>query len=194
LTVTFDPPAPAGLRTGSLRLVSDAPGAVVALALEGLGTGGPVQAGAGAAGGGYVLVPGAPRNEEAFRERLEFALRVNGDATVRGKQLTLRFVEGGRRYVLRSTAVDRGSLVVSGGSAAFSGAAVLFEVGAGGSESALPGVYGYGVWLTDVADPGAGLDTFAVAVAAPGGARFHSLGAPRAQLPLASGNLGVRLR
>lgn len=194
LAVTFEPAAPAGLRTGSLRLESDAPGAVAALALEGLGTGGPVQAGAGAAGGGYVLLPGAPRNEEAYRERLEFALRVNGDGSVRGKQLTLRFVEGGRRYVLRSTAVDRGSLVVTGRAAAFTGAAVLFEVGPGGVETALPGVAGYAVWLTDVADPGAGLDTFAVAVTAPGGARFHALGSQRAQLPLASGNLGVRLR
>ena len=193
LKVTFSPPAPAGLRTGSLRLVSDAPGSVFTLALEGLGTGGPVQVGAGAAGGGYILVPGAPRDVEAFRERLEFALRVNADGTVRGKQLTFRFAKGGLRYVLRSTGIDRGSLVVAGSEAVFSGVGVVATIASDGSETAQPGVYSFSVALTDVADPGAGFDTFAISIAAPDGLRFHALGTPRAQLRLASGNLGVRL-
>ena len=193
LAVTFSPPAPAGLHTGSLRLVSDAPGSLFTVALEGLGTGGPVQPGAGAAGGGYILVPGAPHDVEAFRERLEFALRVNADGTVRGKQLTFRFAQRGTRYVLRSTGIDRGSLVVTGNAAVFSGVGTVATIGSAGAETTQPGVYAFRVALTDVADPGAGLDSFAISIDGPAGARFHALGTPRAQLPLAFGNLGVRL-
>ena len=193
LFVTFSPSLPAGLRTGSLRLESDAPGSVFTLALEGLGTGGAIQVGAGAAGGGYVLLPGAPSNTEAWRERFEFAFRVNGDGTVRGKQLTSRFAEGGVSYVLRSTAIDRGSLIVSGSSAVFSGQGVVTRVGAGGAKTALPGVYSFAVALTDIADPGVGLDTISILVDDPAGNRFHALARPRAQARLASGNLGVRL-
>lgn len=192
IAVTFSPSPPSGVVTGSLRLASDAPGGVYTLALEGLGTGGPVQAGAGAAGGGYVLVPGAPADVEAYRERLDFALRVNADGTVRGKQLTFRFSSAGTAYVVRSTDIDRFSLVVTGKGAVFSGRAVVARVAPGGAETALPGVYPFAAAMADVAEPGAGYDTFSIVITAPDGSRFHALGAPRAQLRLASGNLGVR--
>ena len=165
-----------------------APGMPVALGLV------PAGVAAGAAGGGYATV--APLPGEAGRERIEFALRVTTGGVVYGKQLTLRFRQGGLSYVLRTASVDTGGLFLAPGAkplrAFFFGAATVAQIAATGVETPLPGVYRVTVDTRDFAGPGAGLDTFAAWVGAPDGGTFHQAGSSDAQLLLASGNVAFR--
>ncbi len=147
-----------------------------------------------AAGGGYATV--APLPGEAGRERIEFALRVTTGGVVYGKQLTLRFREGGLSYVLRTSAIDNGGLFLAPGAtpqcAFFLGAAAVAQIAANGVETPLPGVYRVTVDTRDLAEPGAGFDTFAAWVGTPSGTTFHQAGSSAAQLVLASGNVAFR--
>ena len=150
---------------------------------------------AGAAGGGYATV--APLPGEAGRERIEFALRVATGGVVYGKQLTLRFREGGQAFVLRTTSIDTGGLFVAGSGtpprrAFFAGAATLAAISPAGVETPLPGVYRVTVDVRDLAEPGAGADSFAAWVGAPDGTTVHQGGTSAAPLVLASGNMGFR--
>ncbi len=195
LGVTFTPPAPAGTRTGSVRVTSDASGGIYTLALEGLGTGGPLQPGALAAATGSTVPIACPAGRAGSHfGSVDFALRVAPIGSVGGRQLVYRFIACPAQYVVRSTSIDRGSLVVRGSTATFSGQGVLAWIGPGFVEHALPGVYAYTVLLTSDASVQARPGRIAVAVTAPTGGVFHAVGTPLAPVQLASGNVSVRLR
>ena len=195
LGVTFTPPAPAGTRTGSVRVTSDAAGGLYTLALEGLGTGGPLQPGALAAATGSTVPIACPAGRAGSHfESVDFALRVAPNGSVGGRQLIYRFNACPAQYVVRSTSIDRGSLVVRGSTATFSGQGVLAWIGPGFVEHALPGVYAYTVLLTSDTSAQARPGRIAVAVTAATGGVFHAVGTPLAPVQLASGNVSVRLR
>lgn len=78
-TVVFKPVV-LGQATGMLSAPYN--GGMIEAQLFGFGV--VIQPGAGSAGGGYYVLAGMP-NVERYRERFEWALRQNGDGTVRGK-------------------------------------------------------------------------------------------------------------
>lgn len=95
--------------------------------------------------------------------------------------------------MLRTSAIDNGGLFLAPGAtpqcAFFLGAAAVAQIAANGVETPLPGVYRVTVDTRDLAEPGAGFDTFAAWVGTPSGTTFHQAGSSAAQLVLASGNV-----
>ncbi len=98
--------------------------------------------------------------------------------------------------MLRTSSIATGGLFLAPGAtpkrAYFLGAAAVAQIAANGVETPLLGVYRVTVDTRDLAEPGAGFDTFAAWVGTPSGTTFHQAGSSAAQLVLASGNVGFR--
>ena len=208
ITVHFAPPV-AGPSLGLLTIASDAPSSPTSLGLFGNG----LQP--AAAGGGYVLLPGAPPRTkliEQFRERFEFAFRMPRVGVVKGKQISYRYFASGSFWVVRSLFVPVLTPGVDGGCPAesFGGPAQVRRLSPGGTElPPEPGTHWVEVDTTDCgsvpvpapvpggfAQSGVGFDKIAVQVLVGGefGSPLHTLGGtPGLRWAIGSGNVGVRI-
>ena len=203
ITVHFAPSV-AGPSLGILTITSDALASPTTLGLFGNG----LQP--AAAGGGYVLLPGAPPKTkliEQYRERFEFAFRMPRSGIVKGKQITYRYFAGGSFWVVRSSAVAVLRPGIDGGGCpieSFGGPAEVRRLSPAGTElPPEPGSYWVSLTVSDcggvpgsVPVSGVGFDRVAIEVLAGGefGSPVHVLGGtPGVRLPIASGNIGVRI-
>ena len=161
-----------------------------------------------AAGGGYILLPGAPspkaKTIEQFRERFAFAFRMPRDGVVKGKQLTYRYYSGGSFWVVRTLSATRLTVGVDGTgcpTAAFGGPAEVRRIVGSSEQPPEPGTFWATVALTDCGSvpssspqSGVGFDSLSIAVldGGPAGSPVHVTGAtPGILNPIAYGSIGV---